>query len=223
MNYIKLPSDIFEHDAIQAAKGFFGAGADTFAIRLYFAICTRGYFLRWDECLKWKATQWFPTDINGDIVQSMVEKLAKWGFFDFNLFSEYGILTNSEIQKQYFRSKSHRTNIEEMPYILPEIKDKYCNVPKQVSPLDDHTVSNAEANSNTDEISGEDILADTLEITDNEVARENVPDSRDSHPSHRCVSKKPSRSKSLKKVKVVKLIKRRKTYRRQKKKRTRGS
>lgn len=125
MNYIKLPSDIFEHDALQALRCRFGVGADAFALRLYFAICKRGYYLRWDECLKWKSTQWLPNVFEIDTVQCLVEKLTEWGFFDRKLFYEMGILTNLNIQLDYFRSKSHRKNIESLTFILPEVRNKY--------------------------------------------------------------------------------------------------
>ena len=58
------------------------------------------------------------TGVSEDLLESVVKRLAVWGFFDKALYDSTGVLTSRGIQRRYFAAVGRRKPRKELPYLL---------------------------------------------------------------------------------------------------------
>lgn len=116
LEYFPFDVDFFEDDKIVCIAGEYGLKGETTAVKLLCAIYRNGYFIEWNELIRAKMLRCLP-GVSSALLDCIVERLVKWGFFDASLFSSSHILTSREIQSRYF-SVASRRKYDDLPYIL---------------------------------------------------------------------------------------------------------
>ena len=127
LKYFSFDVDFFDDEKIGAISGEFGIKGEITAINLLCAVYRNGYFAVWNEPLKMKLLKSLP-GINSELLDQIVNRLVRWGFFDSSCFSSVKILTSEGIQKRYFEAIKRRKPKEEYPYLLINVDNNAINV-----------------------------------------------------------------------------------------------
>ena len=122
LDYFPLDVDIFEDEKISAISGEFGIKGEITVIKLLCAIYRNGYFILWNDLLKFKLLRNLP-GISSELIESIVNRLVLWEFFDKALFDSVKVLTSKGIQRRYFEASKRRKTEGELPYLLINV----CN------------------------------------------------------------------------------------------------
>lgn len=148
IDYFPLDVDIFSDEKIVPISVEFGIKGEIIVIRLLCAIYRNGYFLEWSELMKFKFAKDMPS-VSSDLLDSVVDRLVKWKFFDRLMFSSHNVLTSAAIQRRYFSAvrKRRRPSSPSLPFLLIDIdpdtqpkqpvKTPKTPAPPPSAPLDD--------------------------------------------------------------------------------------
>lgn len=117
LDYFPFDVDFFEDEKIVAIAGEFGIKGEITAIKLLCAIYRNGYFIEWSEMMQMKMLKSLP-GVSVELLNSIVTRLVKWGFFDETLFSSTSVLSSRGIQTRYFQAINRRAKTEKPPYLL---------------------------------------------------------------------------------------------------------
>lgn len=122
LDYFPLDVDFFDDEKITAISGEFGIKGEITVIRLLCAIYRNGYYIKWDDLLKFKLAKSCP-GLSAELIESIVYRLIRWGFFDKTLFDSVKVLTSKGIQRRYFEAAKRRLKADESspPYLLINI------------------------------------------------------------------------------------------------------
>lgn len=124
LKYFSFNVDFFNDEKIEAISGEFGIKGEITIIKLLCAIYRNGYFIEWTEMLKMKLLKNLP-GVSSDLLDQIIIRLVKWGFFDKNLFDSANILTSHGIQKRYFEAVKRRKQNGEYPYLIVNVDIKH--------------------------------------------------------------------------------------------------
>mgnify|MGYP001123385979 CR=1 FL=1 len=116
LDYFPFDVDFFSDEKIAAISGEFGVKGEITAIKLLCAIYRNGYYIEWNDMLKMKLLKDLP-GITEQLLDSIVSRLVRWGFFDAALFDSTAVLTSEGIQRRYFAIAKRRRNTE-YPYVV---------------------------------------------------------------------------------------------------------
>lgn len=117
LDYFPFDVDFFDDEKIAAISGEFGLKGEMTTVKLLCAIYRNGYFVLWDEPLKYKLLRSLP-GVSVELIDRIIFRLVKWGFFDEDLFSSAKVLTSRGIQRRFFTITKRRSVEDDMPYIL---------------------------------------------------------------------------------------------------------
>ena len=117
LDYFPFDVDFFDDEKIVAIAGEFGLKGEIAAVKLLCAVYRNGYFIEWSDMLKMKMLRSLP-GINAGLLEQIVDRLVKWGFFDKALFDSAKVLTSRGIQKRYFNMVRGRAATAEKPYLI---------------------------------------------------------------------------------------------------------
>lgn len=117
LDYFPFAVDFFDDEKIGAISGEFGIKGEITTVKLLCAIYRNGYFILWDEALKMKLLKCLP-GISLELLERIVIRLVKWGFFEQDLFDTVKVLTSKAIQRRYFAAIKKRKVDCDYPYIL---------------------------------------------------------------------------------------------------------
>lgn len=141
LDYFPFDVDFFADEKIAAISGEFGIKGEITVVKLLCAVYRNGYFILWNEPLKYKLLRDLP-GVSSELIDQIVNRLVRWGFFDEGLFDSVKVLTSRGIQKRYF-SISRRRNTTYGSYILiPDVKNGVSDDKKEV--IDDKNTGAAE-------------------------------------------------------------------------------
>ena len=142
LDYFPFDIDFFEDEKIVAISGEFGIKGEIVAIKLLCAIYKNGYFILWNDLIKFKLLKNLP-GVSSELLDSIMNRLVLWGFFDKDLFDSMGVLTSAGIQKRYFKISKRRKSVDDFRYLL--VKVSGCEN-KEVFSSDDGDVSSDTVN-----------------------------------------------------------------------------
>ena len=142
LDYFPFDVDFFNDGKIVAISGEFGIKGEIVVIKLLCAIYRNGYFILWNDLLKFKLLRDLP-GVSSELLDSIMNRLVLWGFFDKDLFDSMGVLTSAGIQKRYFKISKRRKSVDDFRYLL--IKVSGCEN-KEVFSSDDGDVSSDTVN-----------------------------------------------------------------------------
>lgn len=111
LDYFPFDIDFFSDEKMVAIAGEFGIKGEISTIKLLCAVYRNGYYIEWNEMLKFKLLKELP-GVSAELLEAIVKRLVKWGFFDKSLFDSASILTSKGIQKRFqaICTKMHRKN-----------------------------------------------------------------------------------------------------------------
>lgn len=133
LDYFPFDIDFFDDEKIMAISGEFGIKGEITTVKLLCAIYRNGYFIEWNDLFKFKLLKNLP-GISSELLDSIVSRLVRWGFFDKGLFDSTGVLTSKGIQKRYFQISKRRKSSTGFSHLLIDISS--CGT-KEPSPDDD--------------------------------------------------------------------------------------
>lgn len=129
LDYFPFDVDFFDDEKIVAIAGEFGLKGEITAIKLLCAVYRNGYFAEWNEMLKMKMLRFLP-GISSELLEQIVDRLVKWGFFDKTLFHSAKVLTSVGIQRRFFSASRKRIKTRENPYILISASEMTVSAPE---------------------------------------------------------------------------------------------
>lgn len=119
LKYYPFDVDFFNDEKIEAISGEFGIKGEIVAVRLLCAIYRNGYFIEWSDLYKMKFLRNLP-GISSGLLDAIILRLVKWGFFDKDLFNSAKVLTSRGIQRRYFEAIRRRKQSGEYPYLIEQ-------------------------------------------------------------------------------------------------------
>lgn len=126
LDYFPFDVDFFEDEKLVAIAGEYGIKGEITAIKLLCAIYRNGYFIEWSEMMQMKMLKSLP-GISVDLLNQIVARLVKWGFFNKALFDSDNVLSSVGIQRRFFQSIKRRNAKCDFPYLLLQNKVSACN------------------------------------------------------------------------------------------------
>ena len=135
LDYFPFDVDFFFDEKIVAINGEFGIKGEITTVKLLCAIYRNGYFIEWTDMLKYKLLKELP-GVSAELVEQIVHRLVKWGFFDKALFDSAKVLTSSGIQRRYntICVKMHRKSDTSRYWLLDASKPKASEKPAAPKP-----------------------------------------------------------------------------------------
>lgn len=130
LDYFPLDVDFFEDEKILAISGEFAVKGEIIALRLLCEIYQNGYFVKWSELLKNKMARL--GGLSAGLIEEVVIKLVKYGFFDESLFCEHKVLTSHGIQKRFFEAVKRRKDVNFSEFLLIDVVNVNINPSKSV-------------------------------------------------------------------------------------------
>lgn len=149
LDYFPFDIDFFEDEKIGAISGEFGIKGEIATIKLLCAVYRNGYFLQWNEMLKMKLLKNLP-GVSAELIDQIVSRLVKWGFYDQSLFDSDKILTSVGIQTRYFEAIKRRKTNEVSPYLLVNVCNNGVNDNNNSISADSNTQSKGNNSTVTD-------------------------------------------------------------------------
>ena len=119
LDYFPFDVDFFRDEKILSIAKEFGPKGELAVIKLLCAVYRNGYFISWDDATRNKMLMDMPC-INKGLLEQIVGRLVRWGFFEQSLFSTAKVLTSIGIQKRYFSAIRGRKITKYDKYILVE-------------------------------------------------------------------------------------------------------
>jgi hypothetical protein len=117
LDYFPFDCDFFQDEKVVAIAGEFGLKGEIAIVKLLCAVYRNGYFYQWSDMAKAKLLHELP-GVNADLLDQIVSRLVRWGFFDKDLFDSSSVLTSQGIQKRYFEAAKYRKLDADLPYLL---------------------------------------------------------------------------------------------------------
>lgn len=142
MKNITISTKFFDDERIIAISGEFGIAGELCALKLLCEIRKNGYFLEWSTLKQNFLARTFGVDT--DTLRAIVNRLAEYGFFSAAALKKHKVLTTEELQRVYFRPRTRRRDISNIPYLIitleqwipEETKAKEVPTPKPIDTSD---------------------------------------------------------------------------------------
>lgn len=123
LDYFPFDVDFFTDEKVVCIAGEFGLKGEIAMIKLLCAVYRNGYFLEWNDMVKMKMLHNMP-GISAELLDQIIARLVRWGFFCRSLFDTAKVLTSEGIQRRYFEATKFRIPDNDPPYLLI---DKFKN------------------------------------------------------------------------------------------------
>lgn len=150
LDYFPFDIDFFEDEKITLIAGEFDIKGEITAVKLLCAIYRNGYFIEWNERTKFRLLKNLPT-ISDGLLESIVDRLVRWEFFDKTLFDSARILTSKGIQKRYFEASKRRGQKPDLPYLLVNVDNNAVNVCNNPVNVDKNPLKESKVKENKEE------------------------------------------------------------------------
>lgn len=130
LDYFPFDVDFFDDEKIVAIAGEFGLKGEITAVKLLCAVYRNGYFIEWSDMLRMKMLRSLP-GISPELLDQIVARLVKWGFFDKTLFDSVRVLTSKGIQRRFLNSSRKRISyMQEKPYWIVSAPEMRVSAPE---------------------------------------------------------------------------------------------
>lgn len=127
LDYFPFDVNFFEDEKISAISGEFQLKGEIIVVKLLCAIYRNGYYYEWNEMNKMYLLKQL-SGISVNLLDEVINRLVRWGFFDKSLFDSSCILTSVGIQERYFSAISRRKISKEYSYLLISVSNNEVNV-----------------------------------------------------------------------------------------------
>ena len=168
LDYFPFDVDFFSDEKIGSISGEFGIKGEITAIKLLCAIYRNGYFILWNDALKMSLLRGLP-GISLELLEQIVTRLVRWGFFEQTLFSTVSVLTSKGIQERYFKDIKRRKDSSNYPYLLVNVDNNKVNVSNNDINVNTNPIKERKGNKNRESLNTRETLFDNFK---NELLRD---------------------------------------------------
>lgn len=168
LDYFPFDVDFFSDEKIGSISGEFGIKGEITAIKLLCAIYRNGYFILWNDALKISLLRGLP-GISLELLEQIVTRLVRWGFFEQTLFSTVSVLTSKGIQERYFKAIKRRKDSSNYPYLLVNVDNNKVNVSNNDINVNTNPIKERKGNKNRESLNTRETLFDNFK---NELLRD---------------------------------------------------
>ena len=161
LDYFPFDVDFFSDEKIGSISGEFGIKGEITAIKLLCAIYRNGYFILWNDALKMSLLRGLP-GISLELLEQIVTRLVRWGFFEQTLFSTVSVLTSKGIQERYFKAIKRRKDSSNYPYLLVNVDNNKVNVSNNDINVDTNPIKERKGNKNRESLNTHETLFDNF-------------------------------------------------------------
>jgi hypothetical protein len=96
----------------------FGAKGECIVVRVLCAIYRNGYFAECSDAFIYKIAK--QSNLPHTLVNEIISRLVKWGFFNKSVFDSFGVLTSAGIQKRWKEATRKRVPTENLSFWVLE-------------------------------------------------------------------------------------------------------
>ena len=157
LDYFPFDVDFFSDEKIGSISGEFGIKGEITAIKLLCAIYRNGYFILWNDALKMSLLRGLP-GIRLELLEQIVTRLVRWGFFEQTLFSTVSVLTSKGIQERYFKAIKRRKDSSNYPYLLVNVDNNKVNVSNNDINVNTNPIKERKGNKNRESLNTRETL-----------------------------------------------------------------
>ena len=157
LDYFPFDVDFFSDEKIGSISGEFGIKGEITAIKLLCAIYRNGYFILWNDALKMSLLRGLP-GISLELLEQIVTRLVRWGFFEQTLFSTVSVLTSKGIQERYFKAIKRRKDSSNYPYLLVNVDNNKVNVSNNEINVKTNPIKERKGNKNRESLNTRETL-----------------------------------------------------------------
>lgn len=157
LDYFPFDVDFFSDEKIGLISGEFGIKGEITAIKLLCAIYRNGYFILWNDALKMSLLRGLP-GISLELLEQIVTRLVRWGFFEQTLFSTVSVLTSKGIQERYFKAIKRRKDSSNYPYLLVNVDNNKVNVSNNDINVSTNPIKERKGNKNRESLNTRETL-----------------------------------------------------------------
>lgn len=157
LDYFPFDVDFFSDEKIGSISGEFGIKGEITAIKLLCAIYRNGYFILWNDTLKMSLLRGLP-GISLELLEQIVTRLVRWGFFEQTLFSTVSVLTSKGIQERYFKAIKRRKDSSNYPYLLVNVDNNKVNVSNNDINVSTNPIKERKGNKNRESLNTRETL-----------------------------------------------------------------
>ncbi|WP_373147623.1 DUF4373 domain-containing protein [Parabacteroides distasonis] len=161
LDYFPFDVDFFSDEKIGSISGEFGIKGEITAIKLLCAIYRNGYFILWNDALKMSLLRGLP-GISLELLEQIVTRLVRWGFFEQTLFSTVSVLTSKGIQERYFKAIKRRKDSSNYPYLLVNVDNNKVNVSNNDINVNTNPIKERKGNKNRESLNTHETLFDNF-------------------------------------------------------------
>ena len=161
LDYFPFDVDFFSDEKIGSISGEFGIKGEITAIKLLCAIYRNGYFILWNDALKMSLLRGLP-GISLELLEQIVTRLVRWGFFEQTLFSTVSVLTSKGIQERYFKAIKRRKDSSNYPYLLVNVDNNKVNVSNNDINVSTNPIKERKGNKNRESLNTRETLFDNF-------------------------------------------------------------
>ena len=157
LDYFPFDVDFFSDEKIGSISGEFGIKGEITAIKLLCAIYRNGYFILWNDALKMSLLRGLP-GISLELLEQIVTRLVRWGFFEQTLFSTVSVITSKGIQERYFKAIKRRKDSSNYPYLLVNVDNNKVNVSNNDINVSTNPIKERKGNKNRESLNTRETL-----------------------------------------------------------------
>lgn len=157
LDYFPFDVDFFSDEKIGSISGEFGIKGEITAIKLLCAIYRNGYFILWNDALKMSLLRGL-SGISLELLEQIVTRLVRWGFFEQTLFSTVSVLTSKGIQERYFKAIKRRKDSSNYPYLLVNVDNNKVNVSNNDINVSTNPIKERKGNKNRESLNTRETL-----------------------------------------------------------------
>ncbi len=127
-----FPLSVDLDDSVKLVEAEFGVKGFAIVIKLYQAIYSRGYYMKWDiDAQLLFIRDYCLSEVGRSLVSEVVDCCIRRGVFEQKLFKEHKILTSKRIQETFLTATKRSTKVVmEEQYALPIVYEFIENVSK---------------------------------------------------------------------------------------------
>lgn len=127
-----FPLSVDLDDSVKLVEAEFGVKGFAIVIKLYQAIYSRGYYMKWDiDAQLLFIRDYCLSEVGRGLVSEVVDCCIRRGVFEPKLFKEHNILTSKRIQETFLTATKRSTKVVmEEQYALPIVYEFIENVSK---------------------------------------------------------------------------------------------
>lgn len=107
--------------------------------------------------------------ISLELLEQIVTRLVRWGFFEQTLFSTVSVLTSKGIQERYFKAIKRRKDSSNYPYLLVNVDNNKVNVSNNDINVNTNPIKERKGNKNRESLNTRETLFDNFK---NELLRD---------------------------------------------------